>query len=175
MALQDMSDRRGRDSNPRYRFDPVRRFSKPLLSAAQPPLQTVVFVAARQRRAGAATYRTHRTVTADSRAVKEHHRPARRGPTAPGGRVWQPSCERSHVRDTTAHPGASAMPGNCRRSAAPQSCLSPARGLPPQDTSTDPGLSREHCSPVSLRILPHDGDQPLVGLQRRVGIRRALH
>ncbi len=33
--------RRGGDSNPRYRCDPVRRFSKPLLSAAQPPLQTL--------------------------------------------------------------------------------------------------------------------------------------
>ena len=30
--------RRGGDSNPRYRCDPVRRFSKPLLSATQPPL-----------------------------------------------------------------------------------------------------------------------------------------
>jgi integrase-like protein len=34
--------RRGGDSNPRYRCDPVRRFSKPLLSAAQPPLQREV-------------------------------------------------------------------------------------------------------------------------------------
>ncbi len=31
--------RRGRDSNPRYRFRPVRRFSKPLLSTTQPPLR----------------------------------------------------------------------------------------------------------------------------------------
>jgi hypothetical protein len=31
--------RRGRDSNPRYRFKPVRRFSKPLLSTTQPPLR----------------------------------------------------------------------------------------------------------------------------------------
>ena len=32
--------RRGRDSNPRYRGNPVRRFSKPLPSAARPPLRT---------------------------------------------------------------------------------------------------------------------------------------
>ena len=31
--------RRGGDSNPRYRFKPVRRFSKPLLSTTQPPLR----------------------------------------------------------------------------------------------------------------------------------------
>ena len=31
--------RRGGDSNPRYRFRPVRRFSKPLLSTTQPPLR----------------------------------------------------------------------------------------------------------------------------------------
>ena len=30
--------RRGRDSNPRYRFKPVQRFSKPALSATQAPL-----------------------------------------------------------------------------------------------------------------------------------------
>ena len=30
--------RRGRDSNPRYGFDPVKRFSKPSPSAARPPL-----------------------------------------------------------------------------------------------------------------------------------------
>ena len=33
--------RRGGDSNPRYRFKPVRRFSKPLLSTTQPPLRAV--------------------------------------------------------------------------------------------------------------------------------------
>ncbi len=32
-------ERRGRDSNPRYRFKAVRRFSKPLPSATRPPLQ----------------------------------------------------------------------------------------------------------------------------------------
>src|SRR5690242_18574002 len=31
--------RRGGDSNPRYRFRPVRRFSKPLLSTTRPPLR----------------------------------------------------------------------------------------------------------------------------------------
>jgi hypothetical protein len=31
--------RRGRDSNPRYRFKPVQRFSKPALSATQAPLR----------------------------------------------------------------------------------------------------------------------------------------
>ena len=31
--------RRERDSNPRYRLLPVRRFSKPLLSATQPSLR----------------------------------------------------------------------------------------------------------------------------------------
>ena len=34
-------ERRGRDSNPRNRLLPVRRFSKPLPSATRPPLQTV--------------------------------------------------------------------------------------------------------------------------------------
>jgi hypothetical protein len=33
--------RRGGDSNPRYRFKSVRRFSKPLLSTTQPPLREV--------------------------------------------------------------------------------------------------------------------------------------
>ncbi len=32
--------RRGRDSNPRYRFKSVQRFSKPALSATQAPLRT---------------------------------------------------------------------------------------------------------------------------------------
>ena len=31
--------RRGRDSNPRYGFKPVQRFSKPALSATQAPLR----------------------------------------------------------------------------------------------------------------------------------------
>ena len=31
-------ERRGRDSNPRYRFKPVHRFSKPTPSASRPPL-----------------------------------------------------------------------------------------------------------------------------------------
>ena len=34
--------RRGRDSNPRYRLLPVRRFSKPLLSTTQPPLRALI-------------------------------------------------------------------------------------------------------------------------------------
>jgi len=34
----DDEERRGGDSNPRYRFYPVQRFSKPSLSATQPPL-----------------------------------------------------------------------------------------------------------------------------------------
>ena len=35
--------RRGRDSNPRYRFMPVQRFSKPALSATQAPLLNLEF------------------------------------------------------------------------------------------------------------------------------------
>jgi hypothetical protein len=35
--------RRGRDSNPRYRFKSVQRFSKPALSATQAPLQHILF------------------------------------------------------------------------------------------------------------------------------------
>ena len=34
--------RRGRDSNPRYRYMPVRRFSKPLPSATRPPLRVFI-------------------------------------------------------------------------------------------------------------------------------------
>ena len=37
-------NRRGGDSNPRYGGEPVRRFSKPLLSATQPPLQKSVHI-----------------------------------------------------------------------------------------------------------------------------------
>ena len=36
------ANRRGRDSNPRYRYKPVRRFSKPLVSATHPPLHTAL-------------------------------------------------------------------------------------------------------------------------------------
>jgi len=35
--------RRGRDSNPRYGFIPIRRFSKPLPSATRPPLRVILF------------------------------------------------------------------------------------------------------------------------------------
>ena len=37
--LRKRKNRRGRDSNPRYELLPIRRFSKPLPSAARPPLQ----------------------------------------------------------------------------------------------------------------------------------------
>ena len=38
-GVSDVNWRRGGDLNPRYQFKPVRRFSKPLLSTAQPPLR----------------------------------------------------------------------------------------------------------------------------------------
>ena len=42
--LRYKKERRGRDSNPRYRFKPVQRFSKPALSATQAPLRTIGYI-----------------------------------------------------------------------------------------------------------------------------------
>ena len=71
--------RRGGDSNPRYGFDPVRRFSKPLPSAARPPLQRFQERRQAQRPAPLAYY------TLPTRPVHmTRRRPA--GPTMPARR-----------------------------------------------------------------------------------------
>ncbi len=128
-----LSWRRGGDSNPRYRFKPVRRFSKPLLSTTQPPLRVC---RARCRRGNG---RCHHIILRFSPFML---RPLKGGRLTvlgippystrqplPGGRGSVPGATRLHVVTEPLPPGS-----GCRSPILPKTVKRPGKALNPKSS-----------------------------------------
>ena len=89
--------RRERDSNPRYRFKPVHRFSKPTPSATRPSLQRLESISKHIEAATSAAWpraKEHRRASIKIQYSEEVRRRIR-GQEASSRRVWPPS---GHLR-----------------------------------------------------------------------------